>query len=105
MESKPSEQPTFSSLLSAGSGGSGQLLRGDLGDHTTLQPITPEKLDPKNPGLAFQLLNNLQNLAIGGTKAVGLTSQGDVYGWGEDSEKLGEKNAHSYSAHTLAFQS
>lgn len=91
MESSPSEQPTFSSLLSAGSGGSGQLLRGDLGDHTTLQPITPEKLDPKNPGLAFQLLNNLQNLAIGGTKAVGLTSQGDVYGWGEDSEKLGEK--------------
>ena len=81
---------TFSSFVSAGSGGSGQLLRGDLDDHTTFQPITPEKLDPKNPEATGQFLNNIRHIAIGGTKAVGLTTQGDLYAWGEDSEKLGE---------------
>jgi len=84
------QSQSFTSFLSAGSGGSGQLLRGDLDDHTTFQPITSEKLDTKNPEAAEEFLKSLKHIALGGTKAVGLTNQGDLYAWGEDSEKLGE---------------
>lgn len=88
MESK--HKPIFSQFLATGSGGSGQLLLGDLEDYTTFLPVDPNKVSPEDPAQTQNFFENLVYISLGGTKGLGLTNQGEVYSWGETTGKTGD---------------
>jgi len=78
-----SKEYLLTDLYSVGSGGSGQLLQGDLEDHTKLEKIKSEKFSEEKRADVEAFLQKIVDISLGGTKGLALTSQGEVYSWGE----------------------
>ena len=83
-------KPIFAQFFATGSGGSGQLLLGGLEDYSAFQPIDSNKISPENPAPTKKFLENLVYITLGGTKALGLTNEGEAYSWGETTGKAGD---------------
>ena len=73
------QEYTFA-IYSCGSGGSGLLLQGDTYDYSELRACT---LTSENVKSHQKSLLDFKEFAFGGTKALGLTSSGEAFEWGE----------------------
>jgi len=76
------DKSKFTTILSVGSGGSGQLLQGDFEDYTLFQPIFSKNKE-KNQQKNENFVQNIVEISLGGTIGLGLTNTGEVYTWGE----------------------
>ena len=92
-------QEYISAIYSCGSGGSGLLLQGNTYDYSELRAcrLTSENLKSQSKSLL-----DFKEFAFGGTKALGLTSSGEAFEWGEVKNNQ-ESNVILFTKHRISI--